>query len=38
MMFLLEDAFLIGRKGEEAFEVVSFIEGIGAWSEDTGSW
>lgn len=37
MIFLLEEAFLMGRRGEEAFEVVSFIDGIGAWSEDAGS-
>ena len=30
MIFLLEEAFLMGRRGEEAFEVVSFIDGIGA--------
>jgi len=30
--FLLDEAFLIGRRGDEVLGAVEFIDGMGAWS------
>jgi hypothetical protein len=38
IMFRRDDAFLIGRSGEDGFVEISCIVGMGARSEVTGSW